>query len=148
MDSTSSPAGAGSRRRWILIGGALAALLLVVVVVVIVVSARGDSPTDVTERYLKAARERDRAGVQAVVCSGDSKDVDTLMGIVDDSDELVEWRMINETVTGESAQVRASITFANNGRTQAGTAVFTVRQEDGDWKVCAVRRAGSAAFGA
>jgi hypothetical protein len=63
-------------------------------------------------------------------------------GTLDDSDELVEWRTISETVSGESAEVRASITFANNGQTRARTAVFTVRQEDGDWKVCAVRAAG------
>lgn len=141
-DTSDAPA-TGRQLKLPLIGGALAALLLIIIGIIVVVNLVRDSPADATERYLEAARDRDAAAVREAVCSSDGPGARTLLGIVEDSDQLVEWRMISETGSGERAEVSVDLTFANEGRTGTSVGAFTLVREDGDWKVCDIRRAGA-----
>ena len=118
--------------RWVLFALVGTAALLLVVTIVVVFSAFKGGPTDATERYLEAVRDRDKSRVEALVCPGSRSLVDA----VEDEDEVVEWRMINETISGDTARVHASITVADDGETQNVAAVFSLVKVDGDWNVC------------
>ncbi|GAA1519295.1 hypothetical protein GCM10009827_038260 [Dactylosporangium maewongense] len=143
------PAGAGGQQsgsgKWVLlIAGAFLALLVVVVGGWFFVQrVLVDSPTDVTERYLDAVNDRDRAAVVDMVCSSERPKAVRGNDYVDDDDDktTIDWKILSETKGRNSAEVRARVTLHDpeSDRTQSVNISVTLVKEDGDWMICGVR---------
>lgn len=135
MNDASNASAGTSKNKWLLIGGALFAILLVAGLAVALLSGRG--PTETTEGFLKAAQDRDGAEVRSLSCA---KNADSLARVVEDDENLTGWKIIGEKVSGDTADVRVSITLFENGSTGTSTGTFELVKENGDWKVCDLSR--------
>ncbi|MFF5227388.1 hypothetical protein [Dactylosporangium sp. NPDC000521] len=144
------PVGSGGQQsgsgKWVLlIAGAFLALLVVVVGGWFFVQrVLVDSPTDVTERYLDAVNDRDRAAVVDMVCSSERPKALRGSDYVDDDDDdktTFDWKILSETKGRNSAEVRARVTLhdPDSDRTQSVNISVTLVKEDGDWMICGVR---------
>ncbi|GAA2738426.1 hypothetical protein [Actinocorallia aurantiaca] len=135
MTDASNASSGNPRNKWLLIGGVLFAILLVAGLAIALFSGRG--PTETTERFLEAAQDRDRAAVRSLSCA---KNVNSIAKVVEEDENLIEWKIISEKVSGDAADVIVSITLFENGSTGTSAGTFGLVKENGDWKVCDLRQ--------
>jgi len=48
----------------------------------------------------------------------------------------IEWRIVDEKVSGDTADVLGTITFSNDGRLGTSGGTVELVKENGEWKVC------------
>lgn len=125
--------------KWTLIGSGGFLALFVAAVFVVRAIVGGGGPSDVTERYLDAVQDRDRAAVREVTCRSPDRSVSVGLS---DNEEIVRWEVTGEQTRGQQAEVRVTITVSDEGETESGPVVVSLVRESGEWKVCAITAGG------
>ncbi|GAA0724112.1 hypothetical protein GCM10010199_33340 [Dactylosporangium roseum] len=130
--------------KWFLvIGGALVtALILCASLYFGIQKLTADSPTDVVNEFIEAARDGERTKALDLICASErAKATERDDFILNDHDRqsLIEWKVTSETAGEQTAEVRTFVSVRDDGNVESATVIITLVKEDDEWKICNLR---------
>ncbi len=141
-DVDAAPAEKPNRRKWLLLGGAIVAVVISISAGVWYFTSEptADSPSDVTELYLEAIKDRDTDQAGKLLCNAITKGkgvkVSDEYNVTKLNYSVGTPRQISKTQFHVPVTVEAE--FSSNGKKtmRKDTPTYQVIKEDGGWKMC------------
>ncbi|GAA2738442.1 hypothetical protein [Actinocorallia aurantiaca] len=126
------PASAPKKKLLLILGGALAVVLIAGLLIATLFSS-GGGPTSVTESFLGAMRDGDRAKAASLTCA--DHDLNDAIAFPSDQGEI-SWKVTGEQVSGDTASVSLSVTLSVDGDSLTRDTTAKLVKQNGEWKIC------------
>jgi len=118
---------------------------LIVSLLALLAGCGSSGPSSAVESFIKAAQDKDcnkmvdLMDLQAVEEQGATNVREELVAScqqeANSSGEIVSYKIVEEKIEGDKAEVKIEVTTKENGEEKTDNDTLTVFQRDGEWKV-------------